>query len=88
VSVSFPIQNTKITVGTNTKNFSPAASYWEVTIKSEYCVNPAVFNIVTGVVNSMTDFVVYLWPVQFLWGIQIPLKQKLGVIFLFVIGIW
>jgi len=30
---------------------------------------------------------VYLWPIQFLWGIQIPTKQKLGVIFLFVIGI-
>jgi hypothetical protein len=66
---------------------SPAASYWDATIKSEYCINADVFNIVTAVVNSGTDFVVYLWPVQFLWGIQIPTKQKLGVIFLFVIGI-
>jgi hypothetical protein len=58
-----------------------------VTVKSEYCVDASDFNIITGVINSATDFIVYLWPVQFLWGIQIPTKQKLGVIFLFVIGV-
>lgn len=65
----------------------PAESYWDVTIKSEYCINPTVFNIVTAVINSGTDFIVYLWPIQYLWGIQIPIKQKLGVMFLFVIGV-
>jgi len=64
----------------------PAASYWDATIKSEYCINGNIFNIVTGAINSGTDFIVYLWPIQFLWGIQIPTKQKLGVIFLFAIG--
>jgi hypothetical protein len=56
------------------------------TIPSEYCVDAAAFNIATAVVNSVSDFLVYLWPIQFLWTIKIPPKQKAGVVFLFAIG--
>lgn len=69
------------------ENIRPIESYWLIDVPSEYCINATIFNIVTGVINTISDFLVYLWPIQFLWIIQIPVKQKLGVIFLFVIGV-
>jgi hypothetical protein len=66
--------------------YRPAESYWLASVPSKYCIDAPVFNIVTGVVNSLSDFLVYLWPIHFLWTIRIPLKHKLGVMFLFAIG--
>jgi hypothetical protein len=64
----------------------PAASYWDSNIHPDYCINKSVFNIITGVINTVSDFLVYLWPVQFLWNIRLPVKHRVGVIFMFVIG--
>jgi hypothetical protein len=69
------------------KNVSPAESFWLDSVPSKYCVNAPAFNIASGVMNSVSDFLVYLWPIHYLWTIQIPLKRKLGVVFLFTIGV-
>ncbi len=64
----------------------PAASYWDSNIRPDYCINKSVFNIITAVLNTGSDFLVYLWPVQFLWNIRLPVKHRVGVMFMFVIG--
>jgi hypothetical protein len=68
------------------KNIRPIQSYWDSSVHSEYCINSYAFNIITGVLNSLSDFLVYLWPAQYLWTLRLPLKQKIGVLSLFVTG--
>jgi hypothetical protein len=36
--------------------------------------------------NSLTDFAVYLWPARALWKVQLPLRQRLGLIVTFGCG--
>ena len=67
-------------------NPRPAASYWDSNILPTYCINKPLFNITGGVLNTASDFLVYLWPIQFLWNIRLPTKQRIGVICMFAIG--
>jgi hypothetical protein len=55
-------------------------------VHADYCINSGLFNIITGVINTVSDFLVYLWPIQFLWHIRLPAKQKFGVMLMFAIG--
>lgn len=36
--------------------------------------------------NSLSDFLVYLWPAKPLWSLQLPLKQRIGLILIFAVG--
>ncbi|KAF2398132.1 hypothetical protein EJ06DRAFT_523486 [Trichodelitschia bisporula] len=64
----------------------PVKSYWDATVTAEYCVDPPAFNLTTGSLNSFTDLLSYLWPIQFLLRVQIPLRQRLGICLLFALG--
>jgi hypothetical protein len=57
-----------------------------MSIKTNYCINKDAFNIITAVMNTVSDFLVYLWPIQFLWNMRLPVKHRIGVIVMFAIG--
>jgi len=66
----------------------PVKAYWDPAVPAQFCVNANIFNLTTAVLNSLTDFLVYLWPVQYVWRVRLPLRERLGIIFVFVIGCW
>jgi hypothetical protein len=64
----------------------PLVGYWDKEVKI-HCVDMRANMITIGAINTATDFLVYLWPARYLWRIQLPLKQRLGLVFVFTCGL-
>ncbi|KAF1969850.1 hypothetical protein BU23DRAFT_475610 [Bimuria novae-zelandiae CBS 107.79] len=64
----------------------PLEGYWRKDVEI-HCVNMHENMIAIGAINTLTDFIVYLWPAQYLWRIQLPLKQRMGLVFVFTCGL-
>ncbi|OJD33166.1 uncharacterized protein BKCO1_3300027 [Diplodia corticola] len=50
------------------------------------CVDVLTLLVATAALNSVGDLLVYLWPIKFLFKLQMPLKHRLGLILLFSFG--
>ncbi|TKA65269.1 hypothetical protein B0A49_11221 [Cryomyces minteri] len=50
------------------------------------CIHVVISYYVNGGIMMVTDLVIYLMPIQFLWRMEMPLKQKIGMFCLFMIG--
>ena len=66
---------------------SPFVKVWAVLSTVGHCVDGNAMYIATGAVNVFTDFTVLLLPQGAIWKLQLPLKRKLGVSALFLVGI-
>lgn len=64
----------------------PIKAYWVKNIKI-HCVDMHTNMIAIGAINTVTDFLVYLWPARYLWRIRLPLKQRVGLVFVFTCGL-
>ncbi|OCK82546.1 hypothetical protein K432DRAFT_380360 [Lepidopterella palustris CBS 459.81] len=65
----------------------PIKDNWDVlNFSHQNCINKKIFFIVTAATNSLTDILVFLWPARYLWNIQIPRKQRAGLIVSFGLG--
>lgn len=64
----------------------PIKGYWDKNIEI-HCVDMHVNMMTVGAINTATDFLVYLWPARYLWRIRLPLKQRIGLVFVFTCGL-
>lgn len=64
----------------------PLVGYWDKGVEI-HCVDMRTNMITIGAINTATDFLIYLWPARYLWRIQLPLKQRLGLVFVFTCGL-
>ncbi|KAF2794414.1 hypothetical protein K505DRAFT_304089 [Melanomma pulvis-pyrius CBS 109.77] len=64
---------------------TPIRGYWDASAK-QHCINIRATLVVIAALNSVSDFLVYLWPAKPLWSLQLPLKRRLGLIFIFAVG--
>ncbi|KAF9629713.1 putative integral membrane protein [Lasiodiplodia theobromae] len=64
----------------------PINGFWDPTIREASCLHIKELLILTGVLNSLTDFCVFLWPVKTLWSIRLPLLQRISLVVAFGIG--
>lgn len=51
-----------------------------------FCIHRGRLIIAAAALNSFTDVIVFLWPARFLWDVQLPKEQRLGLIGLFCVG--
>ncbi|KAL1958127.1 hypothetical protein VTO42DRAFT_5167 [Malbranchea cinnamomea] len=51
------------------------------------CVNIEAFFIATAAINSLTDLMVYLYPIHYLWQIKMATAKKVGLIICFCLGV-
>lgn len=51
------------------------------------CGNIQIFYIWLSALNLFSDIVILLLPLPFLYNLQMPLKKRLGVISMFMVGI-
>lgn len=65
----------------------PINSYWDLTIKDKKCYNQELASQVTSVLNSVSDFAVFLWPAPNIWRIQLPVQQRIALMFVFCLGV-
>jgi hypothetical protein len=61
----------------------PLVDYWDEDAEI-HCVDMRANMITIGAINTATDFLVYLWPARYLRRIQLPLEQRLGLVFVFL----
>ncbi|KAK7518725.1 hypothetical protein IWZ03DRAFT_374513 [Phyllosticta citriasiana] len=51
------------------------------------CINQRAFLLTTASLNTASDFVIFLWPIRFLWGMKLPRDKRLGLVGLFSFGL-
>ncbi|OCK75975.1 hypothetical protein K432DRAFT_408566 [Lepidopterella palustris CBS 459.81] len=49
-------------------------------------INNTAAVLTFSTINSVTDFLVFLWPARTLWTIRLPTKQRCGLVFVFAFG--
>jgi hypothetical protein len=65
---------------------NPVAMSYDITIQSGTCINRASLYIATAVVNIISDIFLFFLPLPFVVKLQVPRRQKLGLIFIFLLG--
>lgn len=55
--------------------------------KEKNCINVTGFFVWVTTMNATTDFLVYLWPIHYLWSVQIPTNKRIGLIISFSLGV-
>ncbi|ESZ96957.1 hypothetical protein SBOR_2639 [Sclerotinia borealis F-4128] len=65
----------------------PVSDYWTISlIPQDNCINQKVHLLFTSICNAITDFVVVILPLQTVWKLQLPYKQRVSLCLLFAIG--
>ncbi|KAH6706333.1 hypothetical protein BKA61DRAFT_558837 [Leptodontidium sp. MPI-SDFR-AT-0119] len=65
---------------------TPIAKSWDLSITSGSCINRPIFYFANAGLNIGTDFVMLLLPIPMLWNLHMPMRQKAGLIGVFMAG--
>ena len=63
----------------------PRDHIWDKSIPGQ-CINISVLFNVSGIFNTVTDFIILLIPVRVVWSLNMARKRKLGVLAVFTVG--
>ncbi|KAL2157935.1 hypothetical protein VTH06DRAFT_4990 [Thermothelomyces fergusii] len=66
----------------------PFAFNWDPTIPGGHCGNQVLSYKITGVLNLLTDLVVLLLPMPYLYGLNLALYKKLVLMVTFAVGLF
>ncbi|KAK0732108.1 GPCR, PTH11-type, partial [Lasiosphaeris hirsuta] len=72
---------------TSVMQCTPVAKAWDADLDGA-CIQVAKFFIFNGAVALATDVIVLMLPLPLIWGLQLPLGQKLALIPVFGLGIF
>lgn len=65
---------------------SPIQAFWDSTIEGARCLDFRSSLLSTAALNTLSDFLVFLWPAHALWNVQLPVKQRIQLIIIFSMG--
>ena len=65
---------------------TPVAYFWEKSISNGHCINLLAFWFSNAAFNILSDLVIIILPIPVLKSLSIPLKQKYGLIMIFIMG--
>ena len=66
---------------------NPPSKTWDLTIVKGSCINKNAFYVASSVINVVTDIMIYLLPLRTVWTLQLPLRQRLGLLLVFMTGL-
>ncbi|KAJ0124249.1 integral membrane protein [Diaporthe amygdali] len=64
----------------------PIERSFDVTITAGSCINSAALYIATAAANIISDVILFILPIPMLVALQVPLKQKIGLMCIFGVG--
>ncbi|KAI1050182.1 hypothetical protein LB506_001622 [Fusarium annulatum] len=64
----------------------PIAMNWDVTITEGKCINRPGLYIATAITNIISDVILFILPLPMVLQLQMPFKQKVGLMGIFTIG--
>ncbi|QMW28917.1 hypothetical protein G4B84_004252, partial [Aspergillus flavus NRRL3357] len=65
---------------------SPIQKSWDITITTGSCINTAGVYLATAITNTISDVILLLLPIPVVWGLRLPVIQKVGVLCMFGVG--
>jgi hypothetical protein len=66
---------------------SPVSAYWTLSFTKQKCINEEAHVLAAGVINTVTDFIIVLLPIQTVRNLNLPKKQRAAVYLLFTGGL-
>lgn len=66
----------------------PFTGYWAVPPPNPQCTTLQHFAYVQATFNISSDLLIILLPIPMIWSLSLPLKQKLGLVVLFSMGMF
>jgi hypothetical protein len=66
---------------------TPRAKEWDPTIQGGSCIHASEVRFVLTIVNVATDIVIIFLPQRVIWSLHLPIKRKLAMSALFLVGI-
>lgn len=66
-------------------NCLPIQGFWDPTL-TPTCINFENYSIGYAVVNIATDVIILTLPIRVVWRLQLPVGQKVGLTFIFLLG--
>jgi hypothetical protein len=65
----------------------PISAFWDLTIvATSKCINGYALYYTNAAINILTDLAVAMLPLPSVWGLQLPRKQKIALMFILAIG--
>ena len=64
----------------------PFAYNWDRSIPNGHCANDNIIGYTITSVNVITDLVVLILPIPWLWGMNMAVPKRMAVVGLFVLG--
>lgn len=64
----------------------PIERSFDITITTGSCINSAALYIATAAANIISDVILFILPIPMVVKLQVPLKQKIGLMFIFGVG--
>lgn len=65
----------------------PREKIWNPTIPG-HCIDTPMLLNVSGLFNTVTDFIIVLLPVRAVWNLNMKIKKKVLVVLAFTFGLW
>ncbi|CZR65542.1 uncharacterized protein PAC_15442 [Phialocephala subalpina] len=62
----------------------PVSEYWNPT--GTKCYKPEIALFIHGLTNTMTDVYIYILPMKMVWEVQLPKRQRIGLLAIFAAG--
>lgn len=66
----------------------PVAKFWDKTIKTGYCINFTALWFTNASINIVTDLIVFSLPMPVIRSLNLPKKQKIGLMLIFAVGVF
>jgi len=64
----------------------PIAAYWDIRLPQNKCISEGGSLISNAVINMVLDIILILIPIPLVWKVQLPQKQRTGLIAMFALG--
>ena len=65
----------------------PVSAFWDRTVQGAECINLSRFELVSGVLNLLTDVLILCLPLPMVWGLNTTEAQKLTLTGIFLLGV-
>ena len=68
-------------------SFRPLREYWSITQRKSKCLNQTQELMVSGIINTVTDFIVVLLPLPIVWNLRLEIVRRVQIISLLAAGL-
>lgn len=66
---------------------NPIPANWDVLITDAKCINKFMLDVVTAIVNTISDLIIWILPLPTIWNLQMNRTKKISISVIFSAGL-